>query len=138
MCGSWQSHAIVADSPGTKVLHNTVILEDGYANAIESRFRAAKGLLIAGNLTNKAIRQRHGSGATLKDNMTNAAADWFVQAAGDLHLSDRWEKPLRKAHHLDDCPADFDGQYRPRDAATDVGAYEWQAGAMVPRHPTMR
>lgn len=81
---------IVNDSAGTKVLNNTVFLEDAYPNAIEVRFPTSHGVLVSGNTTNKAIRLRDGAQATMQDNKTNAVAAWFVQpSAGDLHLSPR-------------------------------------------------
>ena len=120
---------IVNDSPGTKVLHNTILFEDDYPNAIECRFPAARGLVIAGNLTNKAIRRRDGAEALEQDNVTAAALDWFVRpGAGDLHLSARAAGAVDKVRPLQDCPTDFDGQKRPAGRAADAGADERPAG----------
>src|SRR5262249_43617507 len=47
---------LVADSPGTKVLNNTIFIAGGtYPNAIEYRFADTASVLIQNNLTNKAI-----------------------------------------------------------------------------------
>lgn len=101
----------IADSPGTKVLHNTVILEDGYPNAIEYRFPASQGLLIAGNLANGRIHRRDGAEGQVRHNLSNAERGWFVDAIrGNLHLKRRVTGgaiPL-----LPDCPNDFDGDKR--------------------------
>jgi hypothetical protein len=114
---------IVSDSPGTKVLHNTVMLEDGYPNAIEYRFAGSKGLVVAGNLTNRAIRARDGAQATVKDNVTDAPDEWFVKTAdANLHLTPRAREMLRKAETREDCPGDFDGESRGRNGLTAVGA----------------
>ena len=42
---------LVADSAGTQVLHNTVLLNGTYPNAIEYRFGGTSNVLIANNLT---------------------------------------------------------------------------------------
>jgi len=118
---------IVNDSPGTKVLHNTIILEDAYPNAIEYRFPSSKGLVVAGNLTNKAIRRRDGAEAVEDSNVTRAALDWFVDpAAGDLHLTARAVPALNRVRARQECLSDFDGEKRPAGALADVGADELQ------------
>jgi hypothetical protein len=117
-CAHGDVGILVADSPGTKVLHNTVILEDGYANAIEYRFPASKGLVISGNLTNKAIRQRDGAEAKVSDNINNAKPAWFKLP--DLHLSKAAN--VAKVAASSDCADDIDGEKRRQQ--TSVGADE--------------
>ena len=78
---------LVADSPGTKVYHNTVLTRGSYGNAIEYRFASTTGLDIKNNLSDSAIQARDGATATLGGNLTNAALSYFVNpTAGDLHL----------------------------------------------------
>lgn len=120
----WQDVGIlVGDSPGTKVLFNTVFLDGTYANAIECRFPASKGLLVAGNLTDGAIRMRDGAEATIRSNATRVNADAFQGiAGGDWHLSSKAKKYLNAALKEKDCPVDIDGEARGRKA--DLGADE--------------
>lgn len=110
----------VNDAPGVKVLHNTVILEDGYPNAFECRFPAAKDLVFANNLSNKGLAERDGARAAKEGNVANARPEWFVKpAAGDLHLAATATLPQVKVHA--DCPDDVDGGKRPA-RGTDPGA----------------
>jgi hypothetical protein len=120
---------IVNDSPGTKVLHNTVILEDDYANAIEYRFGASHGLSIANNLTNKAIQARDGAQAQLQGNVTNARLEWFADAKmGDLHLGKSAGAVVDRAAAVTDCATDYDGEKRPMGRGVEVGADEVEGG----------
>ena len=50
------------------VKQNRVIQHHGYPNAIEYRFEATQGVLIAENGTNKKIRKRNSGSAELNDN----------------------------------------------------------------------
>lgn len=116
---------IVNDSPGTKVLHNTILFEDDYPNAIELRFPSARGLVVAGNLTNRKIRLRDGAQATQAHNLTQARPDWFVHpASGDLHLAPRTVEARDQVPVHPDCPDDFDGTARPDGPMADLGADE--------------
>ena len=117
----------VNDAAGTQVLHNTVILEDGYPNGFESRFPAAKGILFANNLTNKAIAKRDRSEAREEGNVTKAGLDWFVNPTrGDLHLAAK-AAGLPKVRTLGDAAEDFDGGKRPA-AGTDPGGDDRSVG----------
>jgi hypothetical protein len=114
---------MVGDSPGTKVLHNTVILNGTYSGgAIE--YRWCKGVTVANNLTDAMIWRREEAAAAEKDNVVNAAAKLFVDAAGgDLHLSEKGAAALAKVGKLSDCPNDLDG--KKRGEKTDPGAHEF-------------
>jgi hypothetical protein len=77
----------IFDSPGTQVLHNTVLIAGTYQSAIEYRFAGSSNLIIKRNLVDAAISARDGASATVSGNVTNATAAMFVDAAsGDLHL----------------------------------------------------
>ena len=45
----------VADSPGTQVLHNTILISRTYANPIEYRFAHTSGVVIANNVLDGAF-----------------------------------------------------------------------------------
>ena len=78
---------LVADSPTTEVLHNSILISGTYNNAIEYRFSDTSAVLIANNATDAAIVARDGAMAVVTGNYTAATAALFVvPAAGDLHL----------------------------------------------------
>ena len=77
----------VFDSPDTQVLHNTILLQGNYPNAIEYRYPSAVNVYVANNLADGAIGQRDGAQAVLHNNVLTASAGMFVApAAGNLHL----------------------------------------------------
>jgi hypothetical protein len=120
---------IVWNSPGTRVLHNTILTNGTYRNAIEYRFRQTKGVVIANNVTDAPITARSGARAAVYGNYTNATPDLFVDAAGcDLHLKEHAAAIVGKAADLktpldvSDCADDFDGHPRPTETPRDLGA----------------
>ena len=122
----------VWDSPGTKVLHNTVIQNGTFPNAIEYRFAGTTGVVIENNLTDGAIQARDGATGTVAGNLTTATPDFFLDApAGDLHLLPT-APSLDQGLVLADCPADWDGEARPYGAGRDIGADEWTGFLDVP------
>jgi hypothetical protein len=115
---------IVADSPGTKVLHNTILLNGTYSGgAIE--YRWCKDALIANNLTDGKVWKREEADGEEKGNvvLSDPKALFVNSAAGDLHLSARGVGSLRKVARREDCLTDFDGNKRSE--KTDVGADEF-------------
>lgn len=126
---------ILESTPGTEVYNNTVILQNGYPNAIEYRWSSTTGVKIYNNLTNAQIRQRDGGSAQLISNITDAAATSFVNlAAGDLHLTAS-SPAIDAGTTIASVTRDFDGQPRPQGGAYDVGADEYTA-AVRPNPPT--
>ena len=104
----------VADSPGTEVLNNTVLLSGTYGAAIEYRYQDTTGLLIANNLIDSAILARDGAAATLTGNLTEATAEMFVNAAaGDLHLNPSALSAINQGTAVAEVVTDWDGESRP-------------------------
>ena len=128
----------VFDSPNTRVLNNTVLINGTYHNAIEYRFTHTTGVVIANNLVDAAISERDGGTATLLSNSTQALASMFVQpAAGDLHLKASATVAINQGTVLADVPLDWDGQSRTENGAPDVGADEYVAvSSSLPAAPT--
>ena len=59
---------VVADSPGTQVLGNTVVVSGTYATPLEYRFPGAREIVVAGNCVDGAIRARDGASGIERDN----------------------------------------------------------------------
>ena len=113
-----------------QIYNNTIFQESGYPNAIEYRFPATTGTLIANNLANRAIAERDGASGTLSHNVTGAQADWFVNpAAGDLHLSRAIAGVIDGGESIPGVTDDFDGEARPQGAGIDIGADEYAGPA---------
>jgi hypothetical protein len=119
------------NSPGTKILHNTILTNGTHPNAIEYRFANTKGVVIANNLTDAKILARDGAEADVYGNFIKATPAMFVDPAGcDLHLKLLINRVVNAAENLrppltlSDCADDFDGQPRRTDVASDIGAAE--------------
>jgi hypothetical protein len=116
----------VFDSPGTQVLHNTVLIAGGYQNAIEYRFAGSTSVVIANNLLDAAIQARDGAAATVAGNSTQASSALFVSAAaGDLHLLPSASVAIDKVAVRATAAVDWDGQARPIGSSADIGADEY-------------
>ena len=112
---------------GARVYNNTIFQEHDYQNALEYRFAASTNLTIVNNLANRAIAARDGgTTALLANNITGAAAAWFVNvAAGDLHLRSERSGVTGAALAVTGLDDDFDKQSRPLGAGIDIGADEY-------------
>lgn len=98
-------------SPGTKVLHNTIILNGGYPNAIETRFGVTKNVEVVNNVVDGAIVARDGARMTNIGTVSGAKPAWFRDyRAGDLHLTAGTPVKPAKAHL--NCTEDWDGSRR--------------------------
>jgi hypothetical protein len=125
----------VADSPGTQVLHNSILVSGTYANPIEYRFMHTTGVLIANNVLDGRIAARDGATGSVSGNYTSSSAALFVNPpTGDLHLKPGAQVLLdRIATPMPNAGRDWDGHVRPA-GATDIGADE-QAGRTPPNPP---
>lgn len=65
-------------SPETLVSNNIIFSTSTYPNAIEYRFTRTHGVLIQGNISNKAIKKRDGASATVIDNTTGGLPNQFI------------------------------------------------------------
>jgi hypothetical protein len=116
----------VFDSPGTKVVHNSIYTAGTYRNAIEYRFPDTTGVLSANNLTNRAISSRDGASANVVGNYMQATLGMFVNAAdGNMRLTASAAAAIDHAAPLTDVTTDWKGIARPVGAAADIGADEF-------------
>ena len=112
---------IVWNSPGTKVLHNTVAAQGNTAKSIELRFNS-DGAEVRNNLVDAPITDRDNSNYVDAGNVSVEGTSMFRNPAiGDLHLTTKTEALAATAHG--DAAYDFDGQLRK--GATDAGADEF-------------
>jgi hypothetical protein len=126
----------VFDSPATKLYYNTILVNGSYPNGIEYRFTRTTGVDIKNNLTDASIVARDGASGSVANNVTNAAASWFVNpAAGDLHLNQTATAAIDNGVAVS-VTDDFDGQARPQGAASDIGADEYSATSGLPPSPS--
>ena len=123
---------LVADSPDTQVLNNTVFLSGTYATPIEYRFSGATNVLIVNNIVDGTIAARDGATAIERNSIQHAPASLFVDAdLGDLHLSSRASAAIDKGARLTTVNDDCDGDTRPLGAGADVGADEYRPPALL-------
>jgi hypothetical protein len=115
----------VADSPGTQVLHNSILISGTYPNPIEFRFPHTTGVVIANNVLDGTIAARNAATGSVAGNFTTAIAAFFANPVlGDLHLTPLAAVLLNQVAAVPaNAPVDWDGQPRPAGAA-DIGADE--------------
>jgi hypothetical protein len=110
---------------GVDAVHNSVFSANTALSfsSIEWRFPHTRAR-VANNLTNFTTRARDGAIATLTSNVTAALPAWFTSAGtGDLHLTSAAVGTVdggAPGFAIDD----YDGEARPRGAASDIGADE--------------
>jgi hypothetical protein len=113
---------MVWDSPGTKVLHNTVLFRGTFGYSIE--YRWTENVEIAGNLADCGVWQREEATGDVHDNLTAATLDMFGDHANaDLRLVETAAAALDQVSRHPDCTADWEGDPRPPTGA-DLGADE--------------
>lgn len=127
----------VFDSPGTRVVHNSLWMGGQYGTGIEYRFPDTTGVVIANNFGDTSVWARDGAGGgTVTNNVSTAVASDFISpSTGDLHLSGTAIAALDKVPVHADAPADWDGEARPAGGAADLGADERGGAAGVPVPP---
>ena len=120
-------------APNAQVYNNSIYQENTYPNAIEYRFTATTGVLIANNLTNRVIAERNGASATLSSNVTDALPAWFVNPrAGNLHLASPIPAVVNQGIFIAGLVDDIDGDDRPGGGGYDIGADEYKISGSCP------
>ena len=121
---------LVADSPDTQVVNNTVFVSGTYRTPIEYRFAGTTGTMIVNNITDGAIAARDGASATRRTNIEGADGRLFVNAlAGDLHLAATAATAIDHGSPIAEVTDDWDGDPRPIGGGFDIGADERRQGA---------
>lgn len=123
---------LVASSPNTQVVHNSVVLSGTYGNAVEYRFAESRNVVVANNLASGQFQARDGATGTVSSNYSSATSAMFVNAgAGDLHLVASATAVIDKVSVRSNATTDWDGNSRPQGAAAEYGADE--VGGSSPR-----
>ena len=106
---------IFAASANTKIIHNTIMLNGTYPNAIEVRFDFAQNVEVINNLSDAKIQARDNAKMKESGNFLKASAIIFRDLKfGDLHLkgkhglrpvskkivSEDWDGPLKSTTRL--------------------------------------
>lgn len=127
---------LIADSPGTQALHNSILLSGTYPNAIEYRFSQTSSVIIANNVLDARVTARDGATGSVSGNYTTATAALFVNpGVGDLHVRPSAAALLDKiAVPIPAAGPDWDGQTRPA-GTTEIGADEYVPTVVPPLPP---
>jgi hypothetical protein len=121
---------IAWNSPGTQIDHNSLLLNGNEFYSVEFRFSTTTNGTGRNNLADKPIHLRDSASAATSGNLLSAAPGMFVNpSAGDLHLLAGATSAIDKAPTLPAVTNDFDGDIRPRGAASDIGADEFTTNA---------
>ena len=121
---------IAWNSPGTRIDHNTVLLNSNEFYAVEFRFSTATNGSARNNLADAPVHLRDSATATQSGNLLTAAPGMFVNpATADLHLRASATNAIDKAATLGTVTNDFDGDLRPKGASSDIGADEFTTNA---------
>jgi len=127
----------VFDSPGTKVVHNSILVNGQYPNPIEYRFANTSGVVIVNNLLDGNVQARDGATGTLQNNITASSGLFVNPTAGDLHLRSTATSAIDRGISSSDAPTDWDGDSRTAVALRDIGADEYVGtGSTPPAAPT--
>lgn len=120
----------VESTPNVQIYNNTIYHIHDYS-AIEYRFASTSDILIANNLTNRAISLRDGASGQVTNNVTSAEYTWFnYPAGGDLHLAGFISSVVDRGINISGLSDDIDKEKRPQGRGIDIGADEI-AGADV-------
>lgn len=115
----------ILDSPGTKVLHNTILTNGNTNLSIELRFDTS-GAEVSNNITDALISHRDRRYFIERNNITNAQSDWFINPSiGDLRLKPEVPhgKDQVRAHRF--AANDINRRPRPSGRKVDLGAHEY-------------
>ena len=121
---------IAWNSPGTQIDHNSVLLNTNEFYAVEFRFSTTTNGTARNDLADAPVHLRDSAVATLSGNLLTAASGMFVNpTGGDLHLAISATNAIDKVPTLATVTNDFDGELRPKGAASDIGADEFTTNA---------
>ncbi len=121
---------IAWNSPGTRIDHNTVLLNSNEFYAVEFRFPTTTNGTARNNLADAPVHLRDSATAAQSGNLLAAVPGMFVNpATADLHLLASATNAIDKAATLGTVTNDFDGDLRPKGASSDIGADEFTTNA---------
>jgi hypothetical protein len=126
----WADEGIEANAaPAVRIDHNTVLVEGHVPWSISVRFPQTDAV-VRNNLTHRPIILRDGARSEQEGNVTGARPDWFVDPDRGVLYPKRGDVAAIDAGvPLPDNLSDFDRIARPRGAAPDAGAFEYDPGS---------
>src|SRR5436309_1765903 len=121
---------IAWNSPGTRIDHNTVLLNGNEFYAVEFRFSTTTNGTARNNLADAPVHLRDSATATQSGNLLTAVPGMFVDpATADLHLRTSATNAIDKAGTPATVTNDFDGDLRPKAARSDIAPDEFTTNA---------
>lgn len=116
--------SIIVWSPGTRVLHNTILNNGNAPYAIDLRWDAGT-TEVSNNLADAPVRHRQQIPFSSSNNITSANTNWFVDPpSGNLRLRYGRTSLLDKAQRHELAQYDIDGILRSVDSSVVIGASE--------------
>ena len=126
---------VLWDSPGTKVLHNTILNSGNTPLSIELRF-GSTDVEVANNLADAPISHRNSQPFIARNNMLSAKPNWFINPPkGNLRLRPKFTSAIDKVRRHKDAIYDVDLQERPA-IEVDLGADEYKPSDQSSLRPT--
>ncbi len=123
---SADAQIVLWDSPGTKVLHNTVLNSGNTPLSIELRF-GSTNVEVANNITDAPISHRNDQPFVARNNLLSAQSNWFMNpATGNLRLRPKFDKAIVKVRRHKDAIYDLDRKERPVESV-NLGAHQFSA-----------
>lgn len=125
---------IVWNSPGSAVVHNTILSNGNLNKSVEFRFDTTGGQAIS-NLVDVIIGNRNAGTFSQSGNFTGATSSMFQDvSSGNLRLLSTATSVINKISRSDLAPTDIDGNARGSSGAVvDIGAHEY--GVISPPNP---
>ena len=110
------------ESAGTAVLHNTIMVNGKAPHSISVSVRTDPPAEVSNNLVDRSVTESRGAFIREKQSIINSAAFFESPAKGNLHLTRKALRGLKKCDRHGRLEIDWDGDPRPAGKPTFPGA----------------